>query len=88
MGLSMPPRFAQRDIASLFLRLRMTRLRKGGAIYAGVGPDGVFRKCVFHYHSDQTPVATGTADAIAHALGLGNAQGMKDFIDHEGWKRN
>lgn len=84
----MPPRFTQGDIASLFRKLRMTRLKKGGAIYGGVGPDGVFRKCAFHYHSDQTPVAAGTAGAIAAALGLGNAQGMKDFIDREGWKRS
>lgn len=83
----MPIRFAQGDIAFLLKKLGMAPLRKGGTIYGGIGPDGVFRTCKFDYHSDKTPVAAGTANAIAKALGFGNAQGMKDYLDNEGWKR-
>jgi len=83
----MPVRFSQGDIAFLLKKLGMARLRKGGSMYAGMGPDGVFRRCKFDYHSDQTPVATGTAGAIAKALGFANTQTMKDYLDNQGWRR-
>ena len=76
----MPVRFTQGDIATLLKRLGMTPLRKGSPVYAGIGPDGSFRRCVFHYHSDQTPVATGTATALARALGFAGVQEMKDYL--------
>lgn len=66
----MPIRFTQGDIAFLFKKLGMAPLRKGSTIYGGIGPDGVFRTCKLDYHSDKTPVATGTANAIAKALGF------------------
>lgn len=83
----MPIRFRQGDIALLLQKLGMMRLRKGSRMYGGIGPDGIFRLCKFDYHSDSTPVATGTADAIAKSLGLGNTQKMKDYLDTRGWKR-
>jgi len=83
----MPIRLSQGDIAFPFRKLGMAPLTKGSSMYAGIGPDGVFRRCRFDYHSDKTPVAAGTAGAIAKALGFANTQAMKDYLANQGWRR-
>ena len=77
----MPIRFRQGDIARLLRYLNMLPARKGSKIYLGIWRDGVLRRCYFHYHSDRSPVATGTAHAIASQLGFENVEAMKDFMD-------
>jgi len=77
----MPFRFCQGDNARLLRYLNMQPARKGSKTYLGIGRDGVLRHCYFHYHSDGTPVATGTANAIASQLGFGSVEPMKDYLD-------
>lgn len=77
----MPIRFNQGDIARLLRHLNMQPARKGSKTYLGIGRDGVLRRCYFHYHSDGTPVATGTASAIASQLGFGGVEAMKDYME-------
>ncbi len=68
-------------------KLKMAPLRKGGNIYGGVGPDGVFRTCKFDYHKDREPVATGTAKAIAASLRFHDVAEMRAYLDQKGWKK-
>lgn len=77
----MPVRFDQGDIARLLRYLNMTPARKGSRTYLGIGRDGQLRRCYFHYHSDSTAVATGTADAIAAQLGFRDVSEMKAYLD-------
>ncbi len=77
----MPIRFSQGDIARLLRYFNMQPARKGSKTHLGIGRDGVLRRCYFHYHSDSTPIATGTAHAIASQLGFDGLETMKDYID-------
>jgi len=77
----MPVRFSQGDIARLLRHFNLSPAGKGSRTYFGVGKDGKLRRCYFHYHSDGTPVATGTAHAIATQLGFANAGAMKEYMD-------
>ncbi|NPV79440.1 MAG: hypothetical protein HPY52_04060 [Firmicutes bacterium] len=65
----------------------MVPLKKGSTIYGGIGTNGIFRTCKFDYHSDRTPVASGTASAIARALKFKDVKEMKDYLDTAGWRR-
>lgn len=77
----MPIRFSQGDIARLLRHFNMQPAKKGSKTYLGIGRDGLLRRCYFHYHSDSTPVATGTAHAIASQLGFTNVEAMKTYLD-------
>ncbi|MDP3487105.1 MAG: hypothetical protein Q8S19_04130 [Bacillota bacterium] len=59
----------------------MQPAKKGSKTYLGIGRDGLLRRCYFHYHSDSTPVATGTANAIASQLGFINVEAMKEYLE-------
>ncbi len=77
----MPIRFSQKDIKRLLRHFRMEPLKKGGNLYGGIGPDGLWRTCKFDYHKGRDMVATGTADVIAKSLGFRNVQYMKEYIE-------
>ncbi len=77
----MPIRFRQGQIAALLDHLRLRPARKGSGTWIGVGRDGKPLRCYFHFHSDSTPVATGTASAIARQLGFGDVAAMKEYVD-------
>lgn len=74
-------RFHQGEIARLLLHFNMQPARKGSNTHLGIGGDGRLRRCYFHFHSKGTPVATGTAAAIAKQLGFDNALKMKEYMD-------
>jgi hypothetical protein len=61
----------------------MAPAKKGSRTYLGVGRDGVLRRCYFHYHSDSTQVAVGTADAIAKPLAFGSAAEMREYMERQ-----
>lgn len=84
----MAVRFSQGEILFLLQKMGLNPLRKGGTIYGGIGPDGVFRTCKFDYHKDRDIVASGTTRSIATSLGFCSVQDMKDYIDNKGWKRH
>ncbi|MGE5527755.1 MAG: hypothetical protein ACM3X6_01250 [Patescibacteria group bacterium] len=77
----MPIRFTQGEIARLLRQFNMRPAARGSRTYYGVGRDGILRRCYFHYHSDATPVAAGTAKAIAAQLGFADLEAMKAAID-------
>ncbi|MBT9157849.1 MAG: hypothetical protein DDT36_00832 [Firmicutes bacterium] len=78
---NMPIRCNQGEILLLLRYLNMQPARQGSKTYLGVSRDGVLRRCYFCYHEDSTPVATGTANALASQLGFGNAEAMRDYMD-------
>lgn len=77
----MPVRFSQGDVARLLRHFNMAPARKGSKTYLGMGKDGQLRRGYFRYHSDSTPVAIGTADAIATQLGFRDVAAMKEYMD-------
>jgi hypothetical protein len=61
--------------------LNQFNMTSEGNLYEGIGRDGMFRKCTFHYHKDGEDLRKGTANAIAHQLGFKNSTEMKKYID-------
>jgi hypothetical protein len=77
----MPSRFTQGDILRLLGHFNMTRKRKGGTIYAGLGNDGRYRTCKLDFHAGGKPVAQGTATKMAKDLFFESVEEMKEYLD-------
>lgn len=77
----MPIRFTQGEILRLLIHLNMSPAPKGSKTHCGIGKDGIFRQCYFHFLNRSSQLATGTAKKIAKQLGYANHESMKVFMD-------